>query len=446
MDAIAQTPPRDPGPARLTATELVTPDAAGRELPRDWTAEFPFERLGRWPLPESRERQAHDAADLLLVDTLAGWSADGRVPEPVAVLHDQHGAVSLPLLARGLNVRLGLDEASAARSVERNLDQFRDADGALPAGWGRLTVGGVDAATLADARTVLLLLPRALDALHLTAARIAVHAAPDVLVLGAGRDKHMTPSMNDVLARSFAAVVPGRGRSKSRVITAARPVDDATEPAPRRAQHRLGRLGAVTLVGGWATFGGAAADPGSLLLAGTLADRAPALPVPAPLRMRTDSGLSVDIPWAARAGAPDVVDAGSGNGMLSVVAARVWPEAAVLASDQSADAVASSAATAAANGLAERITTVQDDALGALPDASVRAVLLNPPFHDGTAVDPTVAHRMIEAAGRILAPGGELWCVWNSHLRHRPLLEAAVGPTRQVARNRTFTVTVSTRR
>ncbi|MCG7421368.1 class I SAM-dependent methyltransferase [Micrococcus sp. ACRRV] len=132
--------------------------------------------------------------------------------------------------------------------------------------------------------------------------------------------------------------------------------------------------------------------------------------------------------------------------MLSVVAARVWPDAAVLASDQSADAVASSAATAEANGLAERITAVQDDALGALPDASVRAVLLNPPFHDGTAVDPTVAHRMIEAAGRILAPGGELWCVWNSHLRHRPVLETAVGPTRQVARNRTFTVTVSTRR
>ena len=45
-----------------------------------------------------------------------------------------------------------------------------------------------------------------------------------------------------------------------------------------------------------------------------------------------------------------------------------------------------------------------------------------------------------------LASGGELWCVWNSHLRHRPLLERLVGTTRQVARNPKFTVTASTRR
>jgi len=42
-------------------------------------------------------------------------------------------------------------------------------------------------------------------------------------------------------------------------------------------------------------------------------------------------------------------------------------------------------------------------------------------------------------------PGGELWCVWNSHLRYRSLLERLVGPTRQVARNPKFTVTASTR-
>ena len=57
-----------------------------------------------------------------------------------------------------------------------------------------------------------------------------------------------------------------------------------------------------------------------------------------------------------------------------------------------------------------------------------------------------MAHRLVAEAARVLATGGRLWCVWNSHLRHRPVLEAEVGPTRQVARDRTFTVTVSTRR
>ena len=72
-------------------------------------------------------------------------------------------------------------------------------------------------------------------------------------------------------------------------------------------------------------------------------------------------------------------------------------------------------------------------------------MLLNPPFHDGAALRTDAAHRMFATAGRVLRPGGELWCVWNSHLRYRPALERAVGPTTQVARGPRFTVTRSVR-
>lgn len=57
-----------------------------------------------------------------------------------------------------------------------------------------------------------------------------------------------------------------------------------------------------------------------------------------------------------------------------------------------------------------------------------------------------MAHRLIAESGRVLQDGGHLWCVWNSHLRYRPLVERLIGPTHQVARDRQFTVTVSTRR
>lgn len=422
---------------------LLTPDVALGALPDALTAGFDFARLSREPLRGSRERQAHDAADLLLLDTLAGWEATGRDSGRIAVLHDQHGALALPLIAAGRDVRLGVDEASAAVSAAGNLERLRRQD------WGTLCIGGVDEQTLSGADTVLMALPRSLDALRLTAARIARWAADDVLVLAGGRDKHMSPSMNDVLAAAFDTVVPGRGRSKSRVLTAAGPRREIPIPELATRTHRVKGLGPLTLVGGAATFGGAALDPGSRLLAETLAERRPVLPEPHGSTVTTDSGLRVQVPWtapadAAGADAPDVVDAGCGNGALAAVAALLWPEATVLASDQSADAVASTSATAAANGLQDRIRVEQDDALSSVPDASVRLVLLNPPFHDGTAVDPTVAHRMIAAAGRVLAPGGQLWCVWNSHLRHRPVLVSEVGPTRQVARDRTFTVTVST--
>ena len=99
----------------------------------------------------------------------------------------------------------------------------------------------------------------------------------------------------------------------------------------------------------------------------------------------------------------------------------------MLAIDQSAAAVASAAATAAANGLADRITVVRDDAAASLPDGSVDLVVCNPPFHLGAAVVTTAADRLFAAAARVLRPGGELWTVYNS----RAALQARAAPARR---------------
>jgi 16S rRNA (guanine1207-N2)-methyltransferase len=52
---------------------------------------------------------------------------------------------------------------------------------------------------------------------------------------------------------------------------------------------------------------------------------------------------------------------------------------------------------------------------------------------------------LFAAAARVLRPGGELWTVYNSALRYRPVLTRAVGPTRLAAQDPKFTVTVSRR-
>ncbi len=118
----------------------------------------------------------------------------------------------------------------------------------------------------------------------------------------------------------------------------------------------------------------------------------------------------------------------------------------MIACDQSAVAVASARATARANGVADRISVLRDDVLRTQPDASASLIALNPPFHAGAAIDERLAPRMFADAGRVLRSGGRLWTVWNSALRYRPALERLVGPTEQVARDRKFTVTVSTAR
>jgi 16S rRNA (guanine1207-N2)-methyltransferase len=89
---------------------------------------------------------------------------------------------------------------------------------------------------------------------------------------------------------------------------------------------------------------------------------------------------------------------------------------------------------------------IRDDAADSLADGSVDLVVCNPPFHVGAAVVTTAADRLFAAAARVLRPGGELWTVYNSALRYKPVLTRVVGPTRVVERTPKFTVTASTRR
>ena len=143
--------------------------------------------------------------------------------------------------------------------------------------------------------------------------------------------------------------------------------------------------------------------------------------------------------------ATTAVDLGCGTGLIASALARDRATLSVLATDQSSAAVSSTAATAAANGLSERVTVIRDDAMSTLPDASVDLILCNPPFHIGTSVHAGAAVKLFDAAGRVLAPGGELWTVFNTHLAYDRALTRAVGPTRVVGRNAKFTVTVSRR-
>jgi 16S rRNA (guanine1207-N2)-methyltransferase len=141
-----------------------------------------------------------------------------------------------------------------------------------------------------------------------------------------------------------------------------------------------------------------------------------------------------------------LIDFACGTGVVAATLATRHPDRYIYATDQSAVAVASARETEVANDVSERMVVVRDDLLSRRPDASASFIALNPPFHTGAAVHEGIAARMFADAARVLRPGGELWTVWNSGLRYRPVLERIVGPTRQVGRNAKFTVTVSTRR
>ena len=367
------------------------------------TQDARFALLSRHPDVEADNLFAHDAADALILDE-AGDLSDAEI----TVIGDRYGALTLGALREGAShVRVHQDSIVGERALVNN---------ARAAAESRFAHHALEPALVADARLVLMQLPRSLSALEEIAELIAAHAHPDVRVVAGGRIKHMHLSMNDVLGRSFGQVQASRAARKARALHAADPSPSGERlPSwPKREDHTAGGVG-VTVAAHGAAFAGTSIDIGAQTLIECFGD------MPA-----VDSA----------------VDLACGTGVLGATLALQRPQLRVQAFDASAAAVDSARATATANGLAERMTVTRADGLETLPAASEQLVLLNPPFHIGATVHTGIAERLMADAARVLAPGGELWCVWNSHLGYRRLLDA-LGATRQIDRNSKFTVTVT---
>lgn len=402
--------PREPGPERATEGGR-TPVAAN-------TLADIFSVLRRRPDVEAPNLQAWDATDRLLLETAVQL---GRAGTSVAVVGDRYGALTLgaaQVLAPAA-LRVHQDLITGERALRLNAAELPGGPETSGPGAGagaRFDQLPLGRELLAGAETVLLQLPKTLAELEEIAAAVARHAAPDVRLLAGGRVKHMSLGMNAVLERYFVSVQPQLARQKSRVLLAVGPKPVTASPRFPVVEH-LAELDLDVAAHG-AVFAGPRLDIGTRFLLTFL-------PAMKPAR--------------------HAVDLGCGTGILAAMYARQFPAAAVTATDQSAAAVQSAFATAKANGLADRITVLQDDALSTFPDAAVDTVLLNPPFHIGAGVHAGAGLKMIEAAGRVLAPGGELWTVFNRHLAYLPALERHVGPTVVEGRNAKFTVTRSTR-
>lgn len=368
--------------------------------------------LRRFPDVEGPGLAATDAADRLLLDEAAAAIA-GTAPGALVVVDDAYGALTLGAAETGARrIRVHQDLITGERALAANAERLGHADQFDSVSLGPETFRG--------ATTVLIRLPRALDRLAEVAALIAAYADPSVRLFATGRIKHMSVSMNEVLHTVFDRVDVTRARQKSRVLIASGPrVSDgahATAEWPRRLNHP--DLG-LTVVAHGGVFAGTRIDIGTRFLL----DQSPQFP---------------DVASA--------VDLACGSGVIAAALARRHPTLRVTATDRSAAAVSSARATARANGVADRVVVVPADGAETLPNATQELVLLNPPFHSDAALSTGIAEHLFVEAARALRPGGELWCVWNSHLRYRPALERIVGPTRQIARNRKFTVTASARR
>lgn len=228
-------------------------------------------------------------------------------------------------------------------------------------------------------------MPKSLARLDYLARSIAGAGFNEVRIVLGANNKHLSRGMNGVLAESFTNVAASRGRGKFRCLIAS---------GPRAVTYTPVHGDGLVAIGG--VFSGAKPDRGGEFLRSCLPD--------SPGRL---------------------LDLGCGNG-------SVTRGLDAQATDSDADAMLSARAIG--------LEATWDDAGSQLPDASFDTIALNPPFHDGTAVDATLVQHLLDASVRLLAPGGSLYLVHNSHLRYRGEVEARFRRVTEVARNQKFTV------
>ena len=129
-----------------------------------------------------------------------------------------------------------------------------------------------------------------------------------------------------------------------------------------------------------------------------------------------------------------VVDLGAGWGYLSD--AVLQREGVVSVDLVEADHAALDAARQ--NIVDERASFHWADALTYRPKAAVDHVVMNPPFHQGRAVDARLGQDFIRAAAAMLEPKGQLWLVANRHLPYETVLAEAFRSVQPLAHTSSF--------
>lgn len=137
-----------------------------------------------------------------------------------------------------------------------------------------------------------------------------------------------------------------------------------------------------------------------------------------------------------------VVDLGCGNGVVGTAVQVHDPDAEVVFTDESYQAVASAQATYRANVREGRRTAefLVGDGVAMLAPGSVDLVLSNPPFHSHQATTDATALRMFAQSRKVLRPGGELWIVANRHMGYHTHLRRLFGNSEVVASEPKFVI------
>lgn len=329
-------------------------------------------RLQRYPATTNRSLLPFAAADELLLE----WYDEQAPPTArVTVAHDRFGS-----LAACLGAPLQFIGLFHSQETALALNAGEDV-------LAKLTVTGL-LEEWEPSDYYLLRLPKSLDLLELYLLKAALSARPGARLAVGFMTRHFSPRLLEIAGRYAENVRQSRARKKARLLflEGLRAPDGATIPI--RELHYEGR--SYRQFPG--VFSGAHIDYATQLL----------------LRHWQDLDLA-DLPESAT-----ILDLACGNGIIGAELLGRYTKASLVATDDSALAVAS----ARLNLPEQRVRVLYHHRLDFLADNAIDLVVTNPPFHFGYENNIEVSLDLFRQSRRVLRPGGRLIIVANRHLNY----------------------------
>ncbi|MFF5701315.1 methyltransferase [Streptomyces sp. NPDC012794] len=383
------------------------------------TTPFGSYELTRFPADPRDRLRAWDAADEYLLQHLdAGTGERGPVDlagaGQITVVGDRWGALTTALAAyRPAQIT---DSALARAATEANLDR-------AGIGTSKSTVTLLTTQDAPPARIDVLLVrvPKSLALLEDQLHRLAPHVHEGTVVVGTGMVKEIHTSTLNLFEKILGPTRTSLAEKKARLIfcTPDPALLAAAGASPWPVTYEVDKDGGsgagLTVVNHAGIFCADRLDVGTRFFLQNIPTN-------------TDGAR--------------VVDLGCGNGVVGTAVQVADPDAEVVFTDESYQALASARATYEANVRPGRRTAefLVGDGVAMLAPSSVDLILSNPPFHSHQATTDATALRMFAQSRKALRPGGELWVVANRHMGYHTHLRRLFGNSEVVASEPKFVV------
>ncbi|WP_028815413.1 methyltransferase [Streptomyces flavidovirens] len=373
--------------------------------------------LVRFPEDPRDRLRAWDAADEYLLRHLEGTgdTPPADLSGTVVVVGDRWGALATALA--GCRPTQVTDSFLAQQATRLNLER----NGADPSAVRLLSTREAPPERI---DVLLIRVPKSLALLEDQLHRLAPHVHAGTVVVGTGMTKEIHTSTLRLFERLLGTTRTSLAVKKARLIFCTPDPDLArgSDPWPRSyaLPSDVGVVSGITVTNHAGIF----------------------------CAERLDIGTRFFLRHLPRSRGPErVADLGCGNGVVGTAVALANPEAEILFTDESFQAVASAEATFRANAGAGRKAEFRvGDGLSGVPEGTVDLVLNNPPFHSHQATTDATARRMFTGARDALRPGGELWVIGNRHLGYHVTLRRIFGNSELVASDPKFVVLRSVKR